>query len=843
MAEVVETLHREPSFMDHLPFGISHAIEPVPLMADIDPETSPTNHNFHTFPEHSGWSLQADGDLTANFPNYRRSHSTSKFVQRWLFFEVLREVLGGDESFSYQDFTRFTDDGKSVICTSELPGYLKRWQTRVRGQNPIEKKRHLVRVQDVLDQAKSLVSKYCSVRAVEDNPVWLIDWLVALSFNVLGETLTRAMIKIQVENRFEIRGWTTREQESKGWGYSMEVLKQLKRRNCCLKTIHMLLGLLRDNTIGLLCALREHSPLERHHTCGLSNCEGSTESTFLESKYKLFHEDSCEKTTCWGRGPESARLCAIIDADNVPIFTYSRQNNQAFLEIHAMHNYNRDYAIFSHVWADGFGNPDANKLNTCVLDSFQGLFAMIEGFRQRRGEPRVDGFWIDTLAIPVGRNYTNQRKRAIQKMHDIYRHAKYTVVLDAGLMKAIKEERYASTATKIMMSQWMTRLWTLQEAVLSEDLYFRFSDQVYSLKQLEEQFRREDRELHDCTAAVAHWYWYGILGEERPRYHPSERPHDDHDAQRYQHIDDVLIARLWKATQWRRTEHPQHETLALATLLNLSTQDFTDSANTASGFARKPDLEDRMQRFIDLLSRESRHSIPPGIIFLPGQKLSHDGYRWAPLSWLSRASTFANDQPDLLTTRKCLPATLNPPHGLEVRFPGFELHDLGGWQKTLSLRNDFHFPTDKSLSEWYWVGMMDRNVLFPSEQQLASRRLAIITASLPILTPKEVASLVAISDQRDDALEVETLSFVWLSRETRPDILQRLRHVFQADALHEMPLGQQLPADQRWWVDGPASIHGEPQDQNNDQDPGSSSTRRLLMGIVKRLHRSPALKA
>ena len=111
-------------------------------------------------------------------------------------------------------------------------------------------------------------------------------------------------------------------------------------------------------------------------------------------------------------------------------------------------------------------------------------------------------------------------------MHNVYAHAKYTIVLDLSLMRVTMGSGYSNPAMKIIMSRWMTRLWTLQKAVLSKNLFFYFQDRIYSMTHLEDMFVKEDSELHSCVSSLSRIYYDGILGEMRSKIHEDFRKNE-----------------------------------------------------------------------------------------------------------------------------------------------------------------------------------------------------------------------------------------------------------------------------------------------------------------------------
>jgi hypothetical protein len=143
------------------------------------------------------------------------------------------------------------------------------------------------------------------------------------------------------------------------------------------------------------------------------------------------------------------------------------------------------------------------------------------------------------------------------------------------------------------------------------------------------------------------------------------------------------------------------------------------------------------------------HAIPPGIIFLPGERLSQEGFRWAPKTWMSAVEI---DHPDPLNSFDCTTSLL--PEGLLVQYPGFLLHCL---DRKIIIGTDlgdttFTFPVDRDLLEWYSVQQADKGKertahLYQIIEQSNDKKtqLAIILSrSRPKETPPEIGLLVMI---------------------------------------------------------------------------------------------------
>lgn len=782
----------------------SLGLQPVKLFADLSAKAD-NNINFFTFHNgDNGWIIYDDDKrpkptVSQSENNLSQGrHSLTPFIQRWLFFEVLRAIFGHLSGFDVRLFTRTDRERNNWVTTQKLPNLLNQWRN-YENQNPNGKAQRLILAQQVLDLARFHVSKNCAVTSARMNPKWQIDDRVALSIMILGETLTSALIKIQKAVEFDLHGWCNHDDRSQGWGSNRAVLEALERRNWCAKTVTMLQGLFRGNTIGLLYALQMPSnekPGIQHSNCSSTECRASSviAAEAGPGPYQLFHCRDCPRDNCQEIGPDTAELDSIVKKGSVPLLQYEKGANVIKL-VEMSKPCDKDYVIFSHVWADGYGNPNANKLTKCVLNLFLSLFDDIrrENVAQNSsGNLIPENFWIDTLAIPVDKSSKDLRKKAIGMMHDIYMGAKYTIVLDAGLMSMDRGEGYTQPAMRITLSRWMTRLWTLQEAVLSKNLYFNFSDQVYSLSRLENLFEGENDPLHSCVAFVSRTYYHGILQRESRRMHGPDSTLKD------RKTDQKFMSAVWKAVQWRTTTHAQHEILALATLFNVNNTEFADASNTrGSSEYDQGALDRRMQKLLDLLSAVDPCPIPPGMIFLPGPRLTDKGYGWAPRTWLSGHRIDTPD-PQTLEAKK---ARLNVPHGLEVKFPGFCLHRLADNNKSLSGCELFHFPTDGSLLQWYRAVPADEEKFRPMEHRVKDRELAVI---MPHLLPShgEIALLVTIAKKHDGIFFVEILTRIRMSLERDQRKIQKLSLNIQKANFGIMWAGEKLADQQVWCVDG-----------------------------------------
>ena len=859
--------------MNHLGVQFPGRLTDVPLFANLERypigDNSPSQF-FNTFHDGlHGWKISHGGrkreptelDLLITYDQFAENESLTAFVQRWLFFELLRVVFDVDPK-------RFVEGNRQWVTTEPLEDLIKRWRDTAKAA-PTASSTYgqIVRAQRALDRARHYVSNFCAAPG-PDNPVstWPVDPKVSLSLMALGETLTIALIQIQKEIAFTPSGWSNLDLSSLGWGYSGFVLEKLAQNpRWCKKTIRMLQGLMQNNTIGLLYATQADPPSkfgEPHNRCSATSCKveedlknqwstpkgepvvqnGMTPAAHQAKSRKarpnkhparsppqvaaaedtskasnLYHDPTCRREHCVPVGPTVEELNDIVLHDKVPLLHYTRGANVVQIEQRPVDELRRKpYVVFSHVFSDGFGNPKTNRLNKCNLNYFLRLFNKLRPKTVFASQNPVSEtslpFWIDTMTIPVKRDDNAEAiRKGIHGMHDVYFYASDTIVLDLSIMRNPRSrEQFLDLAMSITISNWMRRLWTLQEAYLSQEVWFVLSgDELYSLRNLENEYRSKGGQIHDPLPEKCRAYFQGILGEDRGRIQRGgvTKPEIE--------VDAKFVAAVWRAVQWRTTSYTQHETLALATLFHLDTDPFADTSNTTND-ARYTEAtcDALMQKLLEALGDLPRCAIPPGMIFLPGRHLNIRGYGWAPRSWLSARET---DPPDPLGVQHA-DARIEKGEGLRVAFPGFRLYAMDPRPGPLQMEEGekISFAADSNLIEWYTLEEADTNWFFKTPfagggggsgsgngeaGDADGPSLAVVVPRLPLLNPKEIALLVHVKAERADTLYVDIVHRAWLYRESDGAAIRRLQARFDAPGDGAALCGEIRPATQAWCVD------------------------------------------
>ena len=245
-------------------------------------------------------------------------------------------------------------------------------------------------------------------------------------------------------------------------------------------------------------------------------------------------------------------------------------------------------------------------------------------------------FWIDTLCVPT----KNQalREKAIQQMRDVYKSAANVLVLNTELMRSSCNRPYTEIFTRITCSSWLRRLWTLQEGLLNHNLLFQFSERAvyvgYSSRLFQKQKRDNKEKPWDLVAWECSRYNFYLL-DSLPNFSQALR-----------------IGLIWNALAHRSTSRVGDEPLCIALLLGLDIEKL-----------QKPPDAGTVKKFWSL---HDENGVPACVLFLPGKKLSDEGYGWAPAN-LMQLRGMGRDLNSLAIVK---------PQGLCVSYPGFVLSQL-----------------------------------------------------------------------------------------------------------------------------------------------------------------------
>ncbi len=209
--------------------------------------------------------------------------------------------------------------------------------------------------------------------------------------------------------------------------------------------------------------------------------------------------------------------------------------------------------------------------------------------------------WIDTLCIPVSPNFRSARKAAIAKMAYIYQSAEAVIVLDRHLQ--LTGDDIYERGLQVLCSEWATRLWTLQEAVLpgTERLHVCFKNEVVQWNQICNPSASENARIWDPLEETLHFRLVTMFGN----------------TQSAKELTPDALLELSEALRGRTTSNAPDEYICLAHLLGLDLK-------------KMPTLPSSMDSIIEKIP------LSPELIFLPGERMTRQSFRWCPASLLEQ---------------------------------------------------------------------------------------------------------------------------------------------------------------------------------------------------------------
>lgn len=228
-------------------------------------------------------------------------------------------------------------------------------------------------------------------------------------------------------------------------------------------------------------------------------------------------------------------------------------------------------------WCDGLGNEKSNSLPQCQLLYLQSLVDELytQPYKDNEwvwasgptnphirsktskspssGEEPI-GFWMDTLCVPVHDN--ELRKLAIGQMRVIYVEAHRVLVLDSWMLRLSRNACVSEKASAVFLSNWQSRLWTLQEGLLAWNLFIQFKDGPELLSDLQKmKNKKQNKDLMTLE------HLFGFV----PFF-------DFHTAPGSKRIskDSFRLPSLARPLAQRSTTRKSDETICLATLLDIN---------------------------------------------------------------------------------------------------------------------------------------------------------------------------------------------------------------------------------------------------------------------------------
>lgn len=450
------------------------------------------NIGFDTFPARHGFDQSRL--LSGDFSEHQTSR-TASFLQTWLYFGTLREVLGPVYGAAHQFVVAEEGFEHGVVSTALLEAlYCKRMErlhALFYDDDPRTKTRSGQLAWETYFKMKSCLRKlltFCSLATVSGDPRefptrWPLTTVVDLSLRTLGHYLTVGIYPLL----FRIASPDT---ASFRFPVAYLSIAQMAEASWCPSEVTMLTESYSPNTFHYMSEVTRSNSRLDHSTCSRRLCHARQ----VHGNYVTKHVS--EGCTCLHIGPYLEKVLSIIRRKRIPLITIAVDKATQRLNLHVeAYNGRQKYVAFSHVWSDGLGNPTQNTLPQCQLIRLAGLLhdlASLTSTRHRINTAdmqrlylhirhRSTPFWFDTLCIPSPGTHQEERVTALQLMKDTYEKSFQVLILDSEL-EASQQYSTMENFSRISVSGWMRRLWTLQEGVLGQRLYVKFRDGFFKLE-------------------------------------------------------------------------------------------------------------------------------------------------------------------------------------------------------------------------------------------------------------------------------------------------------------------------------------------------------------------------
>ena len=607
--------------MDHLIYPSNPVTQPLRIPFLCDGCTEYDNLGFCSFPQRQGWA-SSEEPLAWLFCD---EEQLAQRAQIWLYFGTLSEFVG-----EHVLSTTFRSSA-GYLSTKDLPDVLGKRKRAYRTRQT----KGLKTADQPTDKAALILKEATRLGELLEQELTLGSGTLALvscSIKVLLQELGSAKYPLQHVNPFSrdsppITQKKFVSEAGTRWRVdpSRVIQYQMSLSGWCPAQICFLSQKYSCRALYYISGLHGGSGVN-HDRCTTQEC---TANNINERTYQPQHTtEGCE---CVPIGSPSARTALIIAAGDIPVVlcTYSSAGQLQLDIVPATPKLK--YIAISHVWSGGLGNPHGNTIPTCQLAKLMYLvedllsFPPISGLCQpfSRQKPSIC-FWLDTLCIPVGELWQNERKISIDKMAKIYSGAAHVLVLDVELQKiAIDKIPIEQALALILGCSWMFRCWTLQEATLAQSCYVQFKDKAVPLRKTSQNLQisimpRLFSKISNAKVAKVQ------LVEELSSFLTG--------------LEEVSWQRPARETMWCYKKQEKHQAHAFAATWNNFLGRFTSKMDDVHlMIAGMQDL--RVSPVRELPSKDRMKAIlkghamlPLALLYVPGARLDCENpqHRWAP---------------------------------------------------------------------------------------------------------------------------------------------------------------------------------------------------------------------
>lgn len=570
---------------------------------------SNTFNDFVHFPRKHGWVLNEGYKLcslgTRSGARFECKHlDQSTLLQAWIFFQLARSFFSITPTTAVDRADLITEER---LSTTYLSRDLGNWHDEMVKLNRSDSGRAAVefaRVNQLLELARRVVIENLAERPPElretDSPEYVAATNSAAESNdyggsqkaedaqdlclmVFGETLSAALAQTMKACNVKLTGWQSDEEE--GWGPPVYVSAEMTDKEWCPRAQRIVKGQLGRNATLLYVTLCAHDK-NNHHVhptpfvrsrCSPNEClyieahASSDSGTGSRGAYSPAHHPGCNPTSCRLVGPNEEEIVRVLEMDppadrdgafpllkivgthmeeTIDVVSWTKQTEMTEPDL--------KFATISHVWSQGLGNPWANKIRQYLGEvsmagtpSASASCSATSASEIHNSNKAIHHFWLDTLAIP--QNVENRpdraelKKAAINRIHQVFKKSSHCIIIDRHLSKQQVPD-CSIIAAGLLASAWMMRLWTLQEAFVSNKLHVAISGRYAHTRPLDDMWWDKDNKKEFLKLAMERMIRTKIAQSMMGKPLFSEtRAEAEHSGR----AKAVLIANAWRATRYR----------------------------------------------------------------------------------------------------------------------------------------------------------------------------------------------------------------------------------------------------------------------------------------------------
>ena len=565
------------------------------------------------------------------------------FLQTWLFFGLLKEILG-DVFDSSQYVIVATEaspqpgiapissswpsnSSKREVNTSKLVPAIKVWMKQVKDSSASrnERQTEIEHIGACLTMVSDVLQAVVHSKRSDLNP------LIQISIASVCELVQQATYEVYGSDKF------SKDNHSVGTWPLFYIRSrnavQIRENGLCPYEVHRVQNLsLTLSSYHYLTWMKRDMPSIRHASCTASECRANQ---IAHGSYKTKHRDASCK--CIEFSVDVPEVIRILSRGSLPLIHIRPGKELKDLRVDVVEaTPSVAYVALSHIWADGLGNPYSNALPRCQLQLLSQLIRPLLTMPEASARDQDTYLWIDTLCCPV--KPPEAKDLALRRMKEPYTEAAHVLVLDSSL-RGVNTSSLdpIEICMRIFTSGWMRRLWTLQEGALPQNLWFQFEDRVLDLQEIWLEVARIGEIGKKAIVLDISVLYRGL----RCFFHADK---DD---------GGVDLASVDQALQFRSVSVPSDEPLLIGGLLNLDISYILGDS---------VEIDTRMSRLWSMMP-SAPGGIPKNILFARGARVDQLGFRWAPASLLvSRGVRDGNLRSRDPNSKGCL-----TPAGLQVR--------------------------------------------------------------------------------------------------------------------------------------------------------------------------------